>query len=140
MEQRAGLDREPATEQIAAAAGMRPVTVVALLAADAPIASLDAPVRADDARTLGEMLAGTELSPEARVVAAETGQALQAALAALAPRERQVVTLRFGLRGEALAVGEVAKRLGWSVVRVRAVEARALERMRERLAEGSTTS
>lgn len=84
-------------------------------------------------------LAGTDLTPEARLVAAETGQALQAALAALSPRERQVIALRFGLHGAALSVGEVAKRLGWTVARVRAVETGALARMRERMGVGATT-
>ncbi|GAB4212774.1 MAG: hypothetical protein OHK0022_49060 [Roseiflexaceae bacterium] len=135
---RAALGREPTAGEIAAATGIRPATVVALLVADVPVASLDAPIRADDTRTLGDALAGSELLPEARVLAAETGQTLRAALAALSPRERQVITLRFGLRGATLGVGEVAKRLGWPVARVRKVEARALARMRERM--GATTS
>ncbi|HEU4328742.1 MAG TPA: sigma-70 family RNA polymerase sigma factor [Roseiflexaceae bacterium] len=137
---RAALGREPTADEIATVTGMRPATIAALLAADAPPASLDAPVRADDTRTLGQALAGAEPTPEARIVAAETQQALRAALAALSPRERQVITLRFGLRGEVLSVGEVAKRLGWSQARVRAVEAGALARMRERMGVWATTS
>ncbi|HEU4322895.1 MAG TPA: sigma-70 family RNA polymerase sigma factor [Roseiflexaceae bacterium] len=136
---RAALGREPTAVEIATTTGMRPATVAALLAADAPTASLDAPVRADNTRTLGAALVGTEPTPEARLVAAETLQALRTALAALSPRERQVIALRFGLRGAALGVGEVAKRLGWSAARVRAVEVGALGRMRERMGAEATT-
>ncbi|HEU4324654.1 MAG TPA: sigma-70 family RNA polymerase sigma factor [Roseiflexaceae bacterium] len=137
---RVALGREPTADEIATATGMRPATVAAVLAADVTVASLDAPIRNDDTRTLGEALAGTGPTPEARVLAVETGQALRAALTALSPRERQVIALRFGLKGEALGVGEVAKRLRWPAARVRAVEAGALERMRERMGEQATTS
>jgi DNA-directed RNA polymerase sigma subunit (sigma70/sigma32) len=80
------------------------------------------------------------LTPEALLLAREAGQerrkALGGALAALEPEARRVLALRFGLEGEAHTVTEAARALGWSVLRVRQVEAGALTALRERMGAG----
>jgi RNA polymerase sigma factor (sigma-70 family) len=136
----AALGRAPTAEEIASTAGMRVATVLAVLAAWAEVASLEAPLREGEEGTLGEVLPDDPAqNPEVVVIAAEEQQserqALRAALARLDPHERRVITLRYRLKGEARSVGEVAAMLGWTVPRVQRVEARALTTLRARLGQ-----
>jgi RNA polymerase primary sigma factor len=71
----------------------------------------------------GEMISGA-------IEAAETGEDLARRLGRLAPRERVIVTYRFGLAGEeALTLKEVGRRLGVTREWVRRVEKRAIQRL-----------
>jgi RNA polymerase sigma factor (sigma-70 family) len=138
---RAALGRAPTAEEIAVTAGMQVATVLAVLASWAEVASLEAPLREGEEGTLGEVLPDDPTqNPEAVVIAAEEQQSerqtLRAALAKLDPHERRVIILRYGLKGEARSVGEVAAMLGWTVPRVQRVEARALTALRVRLDKG----
>lgn len=69
------------------------------------------------------------LDPHARVVTAERGQALLQAMDALAPRERTVIAVRFGLAGPALSLQDTALLIGSSLVEVRSIEGRALRKL-----------
>lgn len=56
---------------------------------------------------------------------------VRAALLDLAPKEREVMTLRFGLDGEEpKTLQEIGERLGVSRERVRQIESRAKEKIR----------
>ena len=66
---------------------------------------------------------------------------VNAALASLDPREREILTLRFGLQdGQARTLEELAAQLGISRERVRQIETRALARLRRADSGGALIS
>ncbi|MGH9164999.1 MAG: sigma factor-like helix-turn-helix DNA-binding protein, partial [Acidimicrobiales bacterium] len=86
---------------------------------------------------LGEMVADeTADAPFEEVLSTAVPSAVQELLAALDPRERQLLCQRFGLAGEVVASrAELAARLGISVERVRQIEARAVAKLRPAVVE-----
>jgi RNA polymerase sigma factor (sigma-70 family) len=132
------LGREPTPAEIAQQVRLRVSTVLAALDAEGGIASLDAPLRADESGTLAELVSDMHTGmPEDMLLVREEAQerraALGSALAGLEPDERRVLALRFGLEGEARGVTEVARAMGWTVPRVQRVEGEALTALRARL-------
>ena len=101
--------------------------------------SLERPVDAtsagpDDRRTLGDMLACSDApSPEEDAVQESLRQEIRAVLdSELVQSERQVLTCRFGLADQPpLTVSETALQLDLSRDRVRNLEARALNKLRQ---------
>ena len=86
----------------------------------------------DDRRTLGDMLASDAPTPEEDAVQESLRHEIRAVLdSELGHAERQVLTCRFGLAGQApLSVSETALQLDLSRDRVRLLEARALNKLR----------
>ena len=130
LSQENGLD--PLPEQIAEACNMGLNEVVDLLGIIEQPVSLDAPVD-DEARY---SLADTH-EDSAAPAPAETasqhllGEELHRALALLTPRERSVITLRYGIGdGRSRTLLEVGKELGISRERVRQLEVVALMKLR----------
>ena len=126
---------EPLPEHIAEACHLTLDEVKRLLALIEQPISLDAPV---DEETHGS-LADT-LEDGAAPALAETasqhllGEELHQALTVLTPRERLVITLRFGIGdGRSRTLCEVSKELGISRERVRQLEVAALKKMRSYL-------
>ena len=79
---------------------------------------------------LGDFVAGDELLPEEKVELELRSQALRAALESLPDREREVVTLRYGLGGiEPKTLEEIGRRLGLTRERVRQIELDSLRRL-----------
>lgn len=72
----------------------------------------------------------------------ETKQGIQRMLSELAPRERQVICLRFGIGngGEDHTLGEVGRSVGLTPERVRQVINKALDKMRRRTVAGKDRS
>jgi RNA polymerase primary sigma factor len=128
------LGRPPSAEEIGARVGVEANRVRdAFRAARVPI-SLDLPVGEDATATLGDLIAdaaGPSPSDEAEeaALASSMRQALERHLA---PREAEVVRLRFGLDrdGEERTLGEVGAALGVSRERARQLEAEALRKLR----------
>ena len=104
------------------------------LAAIRPRVSLDAPCRADEATPLASFLASvSEPDPDD----GELTEFLEKVFEALNPREHLVLKLRFGLDGESCqSLSEISKVLNVSKERVRQIEERALDKMRN-VADGS---
>ncbi|PZS18947.1 MAG: RNA polymerase subunit sigma-70, partial [Acidimicrobiales bacterium] len=91
------------------------------------VASLDQPVGADGETTLSELVAPPGEGFEGQVDAAMVAETLGRAVDGLAPLERDVVRLRFGLGGtEPVSLEATARRLGVGVRRARQAEADAL--------------
>jgi RNA polymerase sigma factor (sigma-70 family) len=125
------LGREPATGELAGALRW-PVERVARLQRTAQaITSLDAPV-GDDGAALQDFLEDdAAVGPDELAVEAAGREALEQALNALPARQRQVLTLRFGLHsGTPQTLEEVGAVLGVSRERVRQVERDALGTLR----------
>ena len=102
-----------------------------------PTRSLDEPVMAGDAgRTLGETLVLDRNEDDDTLPGGiendSRREAIARALEVLAPRDRRVLTLYFGLEGSRpMTLQEIARELGVTRERVRQLRDRALKRLRE---------
>jgi RNA polymerase primary sigma factor len=124
------LRREPLRSEIAHESGLGIERVSELLAYLERPLSLESPVGEGDT-TYGELIEDTGETPAEAVASDLLAGALRQALAALEPRLKRVVELRFGLDGEKpRTLEEVGLELGVSRERVRQLEERALEKLR----------
>jgi RNA polymerase primary sigma factor len=124
------LGREPTLDEVADEASLTPQQVLEVRAAARTSASLDAPIGDTDDAVLGDFVAGTDPLPEETVETHLRKQALRQALGALPPREREVVTLRYGIDGnEPRTLEEIGRRLGLTRERVRQIELDSLRRL-----------
>ena len=131
------LSREPYEEEIATVADLSLDVTRGLVALLQPTRSLDDPVMAGDAgRTLGETLvldrSEDDDSLPGGIEHDSRREAIARALEVLAPRDRRVLTLYFGLEGNRpMTLQEIARELGVTRERVRQLRDRALKRLRE---------
>jgi RNA polymerase primary sigma factor len=126
------LGREPTAEEIAEATGIDSADVTFIqLATQAPV-SLDAPDGDEEESPLGHRIVDERAeSPYERAAESLARQALRCALGELPRRERQVLELRYGLRGESpRTYEEIGRSLGVTRERIRQLERRSLERLR----------
>ncbi|MEV0251360.1 sigma-70 family RNA polymerase sigma factor [Nocardia sp. NPDC050712] len=94
--------------------------------------SLHTPVGSEDDTELGSLIADAAPDPAELVAAGQIRGRLDAVLATLSDREREVILLRFGLdRGEARTLEQVGTALGVSRERIRQLEAKALGKLRQ---------
>ncbi len=133
LSQANGLD--PLPEQIAEACNLDLDEVIDLLGIVEQPVSLDAPVDDEARYTLADTLEDTATSAPAETASQHLlGEELQRVLSLLTPRERSVITLRYGIDdGRSRTLLEVGKKLGISRERVRQLEAVALKKIRSRL-------
>jgi RNA polymerase primary sigma factor len=124
--------RETSLAALAAATGMKEAAIERVRRADAPVASLDAPV-GDGAGRLADVLAGSDdTQPIDVAMAAERRRAIRRSLDRLEGRDRDVMWLRYGLDGHGQrTLGAVGTAVGLSPERVRQLEAAALDRLHE---------
>ena len=132
-EMQAQTGKEPSVEDVAAFLGLEIERVLeAKRAAQAPL-SIEAPLGDYSDMTRGDLL-GDDVASQAahrEVEAQELARQLGSALAALDPRERKVLQLRFGLdRGEERTLTEVGETMGVSRERIRQIEQAALAKLR----------
>ena len=126
----AQLGREPTIEEIGEEASLTSEQVLEVRAAARASTSLDAPVGDDEDATLGDFVAGDEPLPEDEVDVQLRRQVLLDALLSLPDREREVVTLRYGIDGnEPRTLEEIGHRLGLTRERVRQIELDSLRRL-----------
>lgn len=101
--------------------------------------SIDEPLNVDwdgNELLLSDILAGDEDCVYRRVECAEEKRAIYEALAKLSPRERQIIEMRFGLKGgREKTQKEVAAALGISQSYISRLEKRIIDRLREDIAE-----
>ena len=120
-------------EDIAALLGMEVSQVMDLLAMGEAPRSLDASLGlSGDDQSLGDTLVDElTLSPENKAQAHEVDQLLEAWLATLKPREREIIESRFGLHDtEAQTLDVISTRLGMTKERVRQVQNEALYKLK----------
>ena len=93
--------------------------------------SLDAPLGAKpNVSLLSVLVDGSVPESDHRVYSAAQEQAVERALDALTPRQRQVLTACYGIGQEASTMQEVADEMGLKRERVRQIRNQALRRMR----------
>ena len=96
------------------------------------VASTDAPIGADGDSSFGELFAASGPTTEDEVDAVFRGDAVRRAVSKLPERQRDVISLRFGLVGDGPnSLEQVGKQLGITRERVRQIEAEALRRLAE---------
>jgi RNA polymerase primary sigma factor len=124
------LGRAPTDAEVAARAELDIADVQALRDMARTVTSLDRPVGEGEA-AFGDLLASDAPPIEEEVVVSLRESAVRHALASLPEPERAVVTLRYGLDGDAAPVGiqEISRRLGLRQNQVRTLERRALEHL-----------
>jgi len=124
--------KEPAIAALAHEAGIGLARAEALLAADRPALSLDAPLPEEPDVVLRDLLPDPRAEAAYEdVLAGSQSAELTALLGALSSREREVLDRRLGLTGPEETLQEVGDRLGVTRERVRQVEARALAKLRQ---------
>ena len=130
LSQENGLD--PLPEQIAEACHIDVNEVVDLLGVIEQPVSLDAPVDEEARYSLADTLEDSTTPAPAETASQHLlGEELHRALALLTPRERAVITLRYGIGdGRSRTLLEVGKELGISRERVRQLEVVALMKLR----------
>lgn len=128
------LGRAPDDDELAVALGVRREALAEAQGLANPGVSLQAPLAGAEDMTLEDRLADDEaLDPVEILDAPRRRDGLGRELAGLPERERRVLEWRFGLAGDApLTLAEIGRRLGLSRERVRQLERRALETLRER--------
>jgi RNA polymerase sigma factor (sigma-70 family) len=126
------LGRDPSVLEIARALDLPLEQADVLEAALAPVRSIHAPVQGLEEVALEETLEDEQaVDADAALDDARLASDVARLVAQLPPRERKIVSWRFGLDGaEPLTLGEVGRRLGLSRERVRQLEGGAIARLR----------
>ena len=127
----ATLGRAPTLDELATAVGKTTADVAELFRHNESISSLDAPLSGEDDRALIEQVAESD-DGEHSMPASDRVGPLQQWLEHLNPRQRLVVSRRYGLDGEPLqSLAEIAGELGISRERVRQIQQDSLTKLRK---------
>ena len=127
------LGREPTAEEIGERMGITALAVEQLRDALArqPV-SLEAPLSQDGDGKLGDVIQQVAISPIEKATAELLKDDLSAALRVLSPREREIISLRYGLSDrQQRTLEEVGRHFNLTRERVRQIESRALAQLRE---------
>jgi RNA polymerase primary sigma factor len=127
--------REPSVEEIASVLGVKADETRSLRIVGRHPVSLHEPVGGDGERALEDFLSDNgAINPGEHVDQHLLRERIAEVLKSLAPREREVIELRFGLRdGHPKTLDEVAKVYGITRERIRQIEARGLLKLRQPL-------
>jgi len=124
------LAREPTLEEIADEAGLPLQQAIEVRAAARASTSLDQPIGEQEDAVFGDLVAGDEPLPDEVTEKRLQKEALDRALESLPERDRRVLELRYGLRGEEPHTLEhIGRRLGITRERVRQIEIESLSRL-----------
>jgi RNA polymerase nonessential primary-like sigma factor len=124
--------RLPGIDDIAVELGMTSAQVREVLLKVPRSISLEAKVGKDKDTELGELLEADNVSPEDTLTREALRRDLHHLLAELTSRERDVIRMRFGLAdGQAYSLAEIGRALDLSRERVRQIESKALQKLRQ---------
>jgi RNA polymerase primary sigma factor len=126
------LDREPTPEELSAETNLPVQKVQRLLKYVPDTISLETPVGEGES-LLKELIPDTsEMTPEKTAALANLREQLKKAIQSLSPKERQVISLRYGLEnGIMYTLEEIGKIFGITRERVRQIEIKALEKLKD---------
>ena len=126
------LERNPSEKELADELGMAPEDVRVLLASNQNILSLNEPVDEEGEAEFGDLLQQYVVpDTDEEMVRRSFEETLREALAGLSEKERQILSLRFGLEDDKpLTLREIGEALGISRERVRQIESQALTKLR----------
>jgi RNA polymerase nonessential primary-like sigma factor len=132
--------QQPVTSEDIAAELQRPVAAVAALLEVAQLpASLDKPMDRHGPESaealMGEVADDQAIDPEQLLLSDEAQHLLEGSMAALTPREREVLSGRYGLHGrEPQSLNELAEQMQLTRERVRQIQLESLQKLRKGLA------
>ena len=127
------LGRDPLPEEIAAEMGIPVEKVEHIMKISQETVSLEAPVGEEEDSKLGDFLEDKEsLSPEESTIYQLLRGHVKEFLEFLSPREQKILRMRFGLDdGRTHTLEEVGKEFGVTRERIRQIEAKALQKLRQ---------
>lgn len=127
------LGREPTSEELSAEMDMDIKKVRHILKISQDIISLEAPVGAEEDSKLGDFIEDDEaVSPADATGKQILKENIHEMLKYLSPRERKIIEMRFGLvDGVGHTLEEVGKEFGVTRERIRQIEAKVLQKLRE---------
>jgi RNA polymerase nonessential primary-like sigma factor len=124
--------RTASIEDIARELDMEPAQVREVLHRVPRSVSLEIKVGKEKDTELGDLLETEDASPEETLMREALQKDLQHLLADLTSRERDVILMRFGLEdGTSYSLAEIGRALDLSRERVRQIEAKALQKLRQ---------
>ncbi len=124
--------RTATIDDIGAELNMTPAQVREVLLRVPRSVSLETKVGSDKDTELGDLLETEEISPEEILMRESLQRDLQHLLADLTSRERDVILMRYGLGdGHPYSLAEIGRALELSRERVRQIEAKALQKLRQ---------
>ena len=124
--------RTPTLEDLAVELEMTPTQVREVLLRVPRSVSLETKVGKDKDTELGELLETDSVTPEDMLMRESLQRDLQNLLADLTTRERDVILMRFGLAdGHPYSLAEIGRALELSRERVRQIESKALQKLRQ---------
>lgn len=130
------MGRAPTVEELAKRMGVEERVVRHWQRVSLQTASLDQPFGGDNERTLGETLPVETENPAERLAYDQLRDEMLKHVGRLDARERLVLTRRFGLDGaEPVTLDDVGEEIGVTRERVRQIQNRAIERLRDELLE-----
>jgi RNA polymerase primary sigma factor len=126
------MGREPTPEEIAKEMGTTPQKVRDILKISQEPVSLDTPIGEEEDSQLGDFIEDEEAAmPVEAVSEIMQKEELANVLGTLTQRERRVIELRFGLKGEQpRTLEEVGQRFGVTRERIRQIEAKTLAKLK----------
>jgi RNA polymerase primary sigma factor len=126
------LERPPTTEELAKKTELSEEQVEALLLASGDDVSLSTAVGEDGSMEFGDTLEQDTIpSVELEMIRTSFEEQIQAMVAELEEKEREVIRMRFGLDGEEpRTLQEIGEALGLSRERIRQIESKAKEKLR----------
>ncbi|MBI3582855.1 MAG: RNA polymerase sigma factor RpoD/SigA [Nitrospinae bacterium] len=120
------LRREPTTEDVANSLKISPEDVESVMRVYRFHLSLDTPLKENDETSYLDMLtSSTEHPVDEDLIFSSFKKEIDGLLSELSPREKKVLKMRFGFRGEPMTLEEIGKKVGLSRERVRQIEKRA---------------
>jgi RNA polymerase primary sigma factor len=124
--------REPTPEEIAAEMGTTPQKVREILKISQEPVSLETPIGEEEDSQLGDFIEDEDATmPVEAVSEIMQKEELNAVLSTLTHRERKVIELRFGLKGEhPRTLEEVGQKFGVTRERIRQIEAKTLAKLK----------
>ena len=132
-EMSAATGRDPTNEELALALGVKAEDTRSLRVVGRHPVSLHEPIGGDGERALEDFLSDHQTpNPGEHVDQRLLKDRIMEVLKSLAPREREVIELRFGLKdGTPKTLDEVARQYGITRERIRQIEARGLLKLRQ---------
>jgi RNA polymerase primary sigma factor len=132
-EMSAATGREPTSEELAIAIGVKAEDTKSLRIVGKHPVSLNDPIGGDGERALEDFLRDHQTpNPGENADQHLLKERIHEVLRSLAPREREVIELRFGLKdGTPRTLDEVARQYGITRERIRQIEARGLLKLRQ---------
>ncbi|GAA4740493.1 sigma-70 family RNA polymerase sigma factor [Gordonia alkaliphila] len=127
------LGREATDEELAAETGIPAEKIADLMDHSRDPVSLDMPVGSDEEAPLGDFIEDAEAtSAENAVISSLLHSDIRLVLGTLDDRERQVITMRFGLDdGQPRTLDQIGRSFGLSRERVRQIEREVMGKLRE---------